>query len=695
MTHHILLEIGLEEMPAHIVSPSQQQLAERTKDFLQKNHLSFGEVQAFSTPRRLAVLIREVADKQEDEKVIAKGPAKRIAMNEDGEWTKAAQGFVRGQGMTTEDIFFKDIKGVEYVHVEKFVPGKTAMEVLKGLNEVITAMTFPVSMHWADYTFKYIRPIHWIVALMDDQIIPFSVLDIQTGNQSRGHRFLGHEVTIEHALDYEEALKGEYVIADETERKKMIVSQIHAIATENNWVVDIDADLLEEVANLIEYPTAFYGNFDAQYLTIPKEVLITSMRDHQRYFYVKDQQDQLLPYFISVRNGNSQFIENVAKGNEKVLVARLDDAMFFYNEDKNLTINSCVERLKQVTFHEKIGSMYEKMQRVQRASQVIGEKVGLSAEEMADLDRAAQIYKFDLVTNMVDEFPELQGIMGEKYALLQGEKPAVAQAIREHYMPTSSDGELPESSVGTVLAIADKLDSIFSLFAAGLIPTGSNDPFALRRQAFGVIRMIVDKNWSFQLRTVFSEIVSSLPSTDTNLLEKYQERQEDILGFMKGRIRQLLSNKQLRYDAMDAALGSTQQDVLTIIDTAQTLEKHLSDSVFKSTIESVSRILNLAIKANEEDANVGEKPIHTDLFEKPSEWALYEKFKELEEAFPTLSTEEKFHALTALRPTIDTFFDENMVMADDAAIRSNRLAMLAAISQLVLSFANVKDLVVK
>lgn len=399
MAKDLLLEIGLEEMPAHVVTPSRLQLEEKVRNFLEEHFLDYETIQSFATPRRLAIKVTAIPEKQADTEAEVKGPAKKIALDQEGNWTKAAQGFVRGQGVTTEDITFKEVNGVEYVYVTKFTKGKTAKEVLADLNEVITSLTFPVTMRWADYDFEYIRPIHWLVALLDDEVIPLTVLDITAGNTSRGHRFLGDEVTFQHAHEYEAKLKEQFVLVDPQERKEAILAQVDALANEKHWSLSLDEDLLEEVNNLVEYPTVFVGHFDEKYLSVPEEVLVTSMKEHQRYFEVRNAQGLLLPYFIAVRNGDSVHLENVIKGNEKVLIARLEDAAFFYNEDQKLSIADCVEKLKQVTFHEKIGSVYEKMQRVGVISQIIGKQVGLSETELTDLKRAAEIYKFDLVTN--------------------------------------------------------------------------------------------------------------------------------------------------------------------------------------------------------------------------------------------------------------------------------------------------------
>lgn len=694
MAKDLLVEIGLEEVPAKYVSASSQQFAKRMADFLTENKLNFSEVHAFSTPRRLAVIVKDVADKQEDVAEVVKGPAKKIALDAEGNWSKAAEGFVRGQGGTVEDITFKEIKGVEYVHIDKFTPGKPAMEILKNLDKVITAMTFPVNMHWANYSFKYIRPIHWIAAILGEEVIPFNILDVETSNTSRGHRFLGKDLSFTGAVDYEQNLEKEFVVANSEKRKAMIVSQIDTIAKEKNWQVELDEELLEEVNNLVEFPTAFAGSFDEKYLAIPEEVLVTSMKEHQRYFEVRDLAGNLVPYFISVRNGNKEHIENVAKGNEKVLTARLEDGAFFYEEDKQMKIADAVERLKSVTFHEKIGSIYEKMQRVAYFAEVIGKVVGLSSEELADLARASQIYKFDLVTNMVGEFPELQGIMGEKYALMQGEKPAVATAIREHYLPASSDGALPETNVGAVLAIADKLDSVMSFFAVGMIPTGSNDPYALRRQAYGVVRIVESKGWYFPIETLRGEMISAAIQHKEELSQKLEASAPEVIEFIKARMRQYLTGQKIRYDVIEAVLNSDQEDLKKIAETALVLEQHVKEATFKPTIEALTRVMNLAKKSKELLA-ANQFTVNEALFETTSEKALYEAILVAEKAFAAEDMEQNYIALEALSPKVEAFFDENMVMSDNEALRNNRLALLSKLGDLALSFASVDQLIVK
>lgn len=694
MAKDLLLEIGLEEMPAHVVTLSRIQLEEKVIKFLDEHHLDYETVQSFATPRRLAVKVTAIPEKQADVEEEVKGPAKKIALDAEGNWSKAAQGFVRGQGVTTEDIVFKELNGVEYVYVTKFTKGQSAKEVLTKLNDVITSLTFPVTMHWANYDFEYIRPIHWIVALLDDEVISFNVLDVTTGQTSRGHRFLGDDVTFQHANEYEAKLKEQFVVVQPNERKQMIVDQANALAAEKNWQLALDEELLEEVTNLVEYPTAFVGSFDEKYLSVPDEVLVTSMKEHQRYFEVRNDQGLLMPHFIAVRNGDNVHLENVIKGNEKVLIARLEDAEFFYNEDKKLTIEACVEKLKNVTFHEKIGSIYEKMQRVALIAQIIGRKVGLSEEELEDLKRASEIYKFDLVTNMVGEFPELQGIMGEKYALLQGEKSAVATAIREHYLPTSSEGELPETAIGAVLALADKLDSVFSFFSVGMIPTGSNDPYALRRQTYGVIRIIEDKGWTFPLVQLQTEVDEAVNQD----VEKYgvllNEGQAEVVEFVKARLRQLLMTKNVRHDIIDAVVSAEQADLSKLFASANILKSRFEDQDFKPSMEALTRVINLAKKGQELLGDT-EEGIDPSLFENKAEKELYQAVNDLSEAFATRTIAENYEALVNLRPLIDAYFNETMVMVEDEKVKQNRLKQLMQIAKMALSIASLDLLIVK
>lgn len=694
MSHTFLMEIGLEEIPAHVVTPSAAQLVEKTEKFLKEQRMDFDEVQTYSTPRRLTIEVTGLADKQPDIQEEAKGPAKKIAYDKDSNWSKAAQGFARGQGVSVDDIFFKELKGTEYVYVKKFIEGKAAADVMQGMRDVAMDLKFPTMMRWGTNDFQYVRPIRWIVAMLDDQVIPFKILNIESGNVSQGHRFLGKPVELKNADDYVEALRSEKVIVDATERKSMIRNQINDLAQKNNWKIVIDEDLLEEVNNLVEYPTVFAGSFDEKYLSVPDQVLITSMKDHQRFFYVTDQNGKLLPNFVSVRNGNTEYLENVVQGNEKVLTARLEDAKFFYEEDQKQSIADYVERLKKVMFHDKIGTIYEKMARVGLLATQIGKFVGLSDQELADLDRAAQIYKFDLVTGMVGEFAELQGVMGEIYARLQGENDNVAAAIREEYMPTSAEGELPATKVGAVLSIADKIDSIQAFFAAGMIPSGSNDPYALRRQALGIVRIALARNWKLSVPMMLKFIENAMndrPDLYKNIMPG--DEQKDMQQFIIDRLAQIMNgDKQLRHDVLDTVVANPENAFVDIEEAAKILGKHLEDDDFKETIEALTRVGRMAKKApNFEDDAV----LKTELFENESEKKLAEAVKEVATAFEQADLEEKFSQLASLKDPITDYFDSTMIMAKDEDVKQNRLLQLKQIADLTKDFGELDNLNVK
>lgn len=692
MTHTFLLEIGLEEMPAHVVTPSINELAEKTEKYLKENRISFDKVQKFSTPRRLALEISGLADKQPDIDEEVKGPAEKIAKDAEGNWSKAAIGFTRGQGLTPDDITFKDIKGTNYVFVNKHVTGKPVTDVLSSLIDVVADMSFPTMMKWGTNKFQFIRPIKWIVALLDTEVVPMELVGVKSGRKSLGHRFLGNEVSIANAVDYETDLNKEFVIVDADKRKAKIKAQIEAIANENNWKVKIDDDLLEEVNNLVEYPTSFYGTFDKRFLDIPREVLITSMRNHQRFFYVENQDGKLLPFFISVRNGNSDFIENVIKGNEKVLAARLYDAEFFYQEDQNHDIDYFVNKLKNVTFHDKISTVYEKMQRVQVISRLIGKKVGLNDSQLADLQRAAEIYKFDLVTGMVGEFSELQGVMGEKYALLFGEKPEVAVAIREHYMPISANGELPQSRIGAVLAVADKLDTVMTFFAAGMIPSGSNDPYALRRQAAGIVNIVDNQKWRLPLDSLMEKII-----TDENTAQvapKVDQKPiiKDVILFIKERIKRVLRAAKIKFDLVDAAVNATNTDILYNINSAKVLNNHKEDADFKAVIEALTRVERIS---NKSDFKATDLFVDPALFENESELKMNAEVDRLSTDFEKLTAADDFSKLASLEPVIKEYFDKTMVMAKDETVKENRLKELTKLARMINYFAEVDKIIVK
>lgn len=683
----LLLEIGLEEMPARFISASILSLKEKMEAWLAEKQLGYTSVQAFSSPRRLALLVAGLDESQQDMEEEAKGPAKRIAQNEAGEWSKAAEGFTRGQGLTVENIYFKEINGVEYAHVKKFIKGKQTSELLLELKDLILSLTFPKNMRWANNDLRYIRPIKWIIALFGEEIIPFSITNVETSNESRGHRFLGGEIVVTNPFDYEKKMLAQYVMVNAIERKEAIVSQIKKLEEENNWIIPIDEDLLEEVTNLVEYPTALYGTFEASFLDLPTEVLITSMKEHQRYFPVKSKEGELLPYFVTVRNGDHQHLDKVAKGNEKVLRARLADAAFFYKEDQKLVIDELLKKLEAIVYHEEIGTLAEKVARVRLIASKLSEELHLTTEEKQDVDRAAQIAKFDLVTNMVYEFPELQGLMGERYALQKGEKESVAKAINEHYMPRHADDETAPSNVGAVLALAEKLDTIVSFFSIGLVPTGSQDPYALRRQATGIVQTLMDKNWSISIEQLVELAIKAMPNTSK---VTGKDLVESVLSFFKLRVKHILQEHGIRYDMIDAILADKIGGAAQVLKKAKVLELHKEDANFKEGIEALSRIINISNKATTIST------VDPSLFENEYESELYNRFTAVKEKIKTdVSEEEYFQLLFSLQDAISAYFDHTMVMADDEKIKENRLNLMVEIANSIKGFAGVNEIIVK
>ena len=691
MTKSLLLEIGLEELPAQYVRTSSEQLATRVEDFFKQENLAFESVEAFATPRRLAVRVNGLEEEQEDRVEIFKGPSLAIAQK-DGAWTKAAEGFVRGKGLTTDDIYVETIKDVEYIHVKQLLQGKSTKEVVKKLSSVITDMKFPVTMRWAAHTFEYLRPIHWIVALYGEEVIEeIQVLDVKAGRISRGHRFLGKDTEIASPEQYEKALAEQFVIVNQDERKALVRKQIEELAAKNAWTVPIDEELLEEVSSILEYPTAFAGTFDEKYLVVPEPVLVTSMKEHQRYFVVYNAKGELQPYFISARNGNDYMIENVAKGNQKVLTARLEDALFFYEEDKKVPMTAFLKKLETLNFHAKIGSMTEKMNRVQLLVGRIASELNVDAKDIQTAQRAAAIYKFDLVTNMVGEFPELQGIMGEIYAKNYGETPEVARAIREHYMPISADGELPSSVPGALLAIADKLDTFLSFTAAGMLPTGSNDPYALRRQVMGLVQIVEAFDWHLEIEE-FAKLLLGLDYAEF-LEDKKEDVQAFVLGFIRERLAQRMTTVTKRHDIIEAVLNSNSKSVPEQMKAVAVLEKEVSKAAIKDITEALNRVINISAKGFAEARHSSEYSL--DKVETESERQLVESIATLRKDFENYSAQEKFSAFASITPKIHEFFNENMVMVDNEEIRTNRLRFLRELALMILEFADFTELIVK
>ncbi|MGY3313563.1 glycyl-tRNA synthetase beta chain [Peribacillus simplex] len=682
----LLLEIGLEELPARFVTASMKQLSDKAQKWLTEKAIEFGEVEAFSTPRRLAILVKDVEESQKDIEEEAKGPAKKIALDSEGNWSKAALGFVRGQGMTSEDIYFKELKGVEYAHVNKFIKGQPTVQLLSELAEIISGMTFPKNMRWANQELRFVRPIKWLIALFGNEVVPFSIAGVETARETKGHRFLGDSAIIEQPARYEETLKEQFVMADPDKRRQVILDQIKGLEQEKGWIIPVDEELLEEVNNLVEYPTVLFGHFEEEFLELPPEVLITSMKEHQRYFPVKDQDGKLLAFFVTVRNGDDRHLDKVSKGNEKVLRARLSDAAFFYKEDQKKEISAALKKLDSIVYHEEIGTLAEKTARVTAVTGVLADALNLKAEKEMAL-RAAEIAKFDLVSHMVYEFPELQGYMGEKYALLKGETKEVAAAINEHYMPRHADDNVPPSVIGAVVSLAEKIDTLSSFFAIGVIPTGSQDPYALRRQASGVVQILAEKKWNISLEELIVIGLKGLESKGI-LKRDLEDVKSDMFTFFKARVKHLLQEQQIRYDLIDAVLVNEIGYIHSIVERAHVLDAKKDEAGFKESLEALSRVMNIAVKC---DNKVTVDPT---FFENDQEKALYEKYQNVAIRYTESKDEnERFEQLVSLQSEIESYFENTMVMADDEAIRSNRLSLMKEISDLVAGFAAMNKII--
>lgn len=686
----LLLEIGLEEMPARFIDQASEQLSERIKQWLNDQAIEYSDVISYATPRRLATFVRDVADSQQVQVEEVKGPANKIAKDADGNWTKPALGFAQSQGVQPADLYVKEFKGNEYLYAQKQTGGNDTFSLLPGLKEVIQAMTFPKNMRWADNDFNFVRPIRWLLAMYGTDVIPFEMTNVSSSNVTYGHRFLGERIHIEEASEYEQALLGQYVIANAAERKRAIKNQIEEIARMKQWSIPIDNDLLDEVTHLVEYPTALYGSFDEEFLDIPNDVLITSMKEHQRYFPVQSNNGELLNYFITVRNGDVDPNAVVAKGNEKVLRARLADARFFYEEDKKMTIESALSQLENVVFHEKLGTIGDKIRRLKTLSLQLANHLGIEKEEQRFIERTAEICKFDLVSQMVYEFPELQGKMGHEYALLAGENSAVAQAVEEHYQPRFTGDETPQSTIGAVVSIADKLDSIASFFSIGVIPSGSQDPYALRRQASGIVQILLSNNWTISLSTLFSLSLAILDKRQL-LQRPVNDIETDLVDFFNLRLKNRLQEQHVRYDVIDALLATHEGDLIALFDKAALLMKQVNEESFKTVVESFNRVSNISQKLTREPN------INTKLFEEKVEHDLYESYESVL-AKVTQQKDERnwegvFVALTDLQQPIENYFEHVMVMVEDDELRHNRLSLLHEVATLINDFARFDQIV--
>ena len=688
MNNYLLLEIGVEELPSRFGQTTLDQIENNLSKLLKEERINFDNIEKYATPRRLTFVIKNLADKATDLEEEVKGPAKKIAVDADGNFTKPALGFMKSKGLDPENVYFKQLGNAEYLFGTIKQEGKHTSEVLKTIvPEAIKNVTFPKAMRWGGKNMRFARPIRWMVALLNNEVLDIDLEGIKSSNITRGHRFLGEkEFEVNSVEEYFEKLDKNFVVLDQHKRKEMIREQAIEVAKSLGGEVELDEDLLEEITFLVEYPTAFYGEFDEEYVKLPKEVVTTPMKEHQRYFPVlKD--GKLLPNFIAVRNGDSNRIDLVKAGNEKVLRARLADALFFYHEDTKKPLESFVDKLQTVVFQAKLGTVYDKTLRIEKLSQVILNELNMTESKENTL-RAAKLCKADLVTNMVFEFTELQGIMGRDYAQVSGENEEVCQGIFEHYLPRFAGDILPETNTGIALSIADKLDSIAGFFAIGSKPSGSQDPYALGRQALGILSILLDRKLSVNLNNLINAALDNYSNLEFNK----EEVASQIVEFFVERVKNLFKDLGIRYDVIDAVLNNNLDDISDIHTRALELNRWLQKDELVEMLTAFNRVATLAEKATTDI-------VKEDLLKEDAEIKLYNGFKEIKSNVESLLLDKKYNealdAFATLRPLVDNLFDNVMVMDKDEAIKENRLGLLKQIYSTMLTICDLSKIVYK
>ncbi len=683
MTEELLLEIGTEEIPAAFMPEALEALKELTGKKLKENRIGFREIQTYGTPRRLVLFGYGIASDQQDLLIKKLGPAKAIAYDKDGQPTKAAMGFARGQGIDPAELSVIETEKGEYICAEKKEAGRQTITLLPEiLPSVISLIPFPRSMRWHDLDVRFARPLHWIVALFSGRKVSFSFGNIQSGDTTCGHRFMSPSpVKVSGISSYLDAMKDSGVVIDPAKRKKDITEDIRKLAEEVNGNPDEDERLMDEVTCLVEATFPVLCSFDKEFLELPGEVLLTTMKKHQKYFPILDKNGNPLNYFIAVNNTRPLNPKVVITGHERVLRARLSDAQFFYTEDLKTSLEAMTEQLKHVLFQSKLGTSYEKVIRFQKLSLFIAESfVDPSVKPV--VERASYLCKADLVSEMVGEFPELQGIMGREYAKTAGESDDVSKAIFEHYLPRFADDELPSTDAGAVVSMADKLDTIAGCFGIGLIPSGTADPYALRRQCIGIINIILNRKYAISLPVLIRKAVSFLEDKTTR---PFDEICSDVLGFFRVRLSNVLMSRGLSHDVVDAVLSLGVDNMTDMVSRVDALQKMKKDPDFESLAVSFKRVVNILSGTVSQD-------ISPSFFECEEEKELYRKYLEIRDQVNMFMTEKLYvdalKMISTIRPAVDSFFDNVLVMAEDEKVRQNRISLLHEVSSLFTGFAD-------
>ncbi len=691
MDNKYLLEIGVEELPAKYIDDALKQLHNNMKKLFEEERIEFRDIKTYATPRRLVAIVDGLGHKQATLTEIQRGPAKKIAFDEEGKPTKALEGFMRGQKVGLEDIFIEEHKGVEYIFARVVKEGKdTSTIISEKMANVIKGIVFPKSMRWGGKNLRFARPIRWVVSIFNDTVVPFELEGIKVGNETKGHRFLSRKnIGIKSVDEYMEVLEENYVIVDQNKRREIIKYSSDKLAKEKGGSILCDEELLREVTYIVEYPTPLLGKIKEEYLRLPRDVIITPMKEQLRFFPVINDNNQLLPYFVTVRNGGKDYIDTVIKGNEKVLGARLEDAKFFYYEDIKEPLESYVEKLKDITFQEKLGSLYDKTIRIQKLANKIGEYLEVGEETQKNIERAAYLSKADLVTKMVNEYTELQGKMGMEYAQHSGENEIVSTAIYEQYLPRFTGDVLPTTTAGSILSIADKIDTIAGSFAIGVQPTGSQDPYGLRRQALGVINIILDKRLKLGLEDII-DYALYIYVEKQGLVIDYNNVKEQIIDFFIGRIKNIFSDKGIRYDIIESITNIGIQDIYDLSVRAEQLNDYIVRKGLTEVVVTFNRVINLADKSTNTE-------VKKELLQEKEEIELYEAFSKIEEEVLRLIDKKEYdkalEQFISLKDAIDNFFDHVMVMVEDDELRKNRLALLGKIAENMLKICDLSKIV--
>ncbi len=685
----LLFEIGTEEIPAGYLEPALSQIETRFSKKAAELKISHGAMTVLGTPRRLALIVRDVSEKQEDIREELLGPSKKAGLDADGKMTKAAVGFARSKGADVSELQVVETPKGEYLMLVREGKGDDTMNLLPELlQSIILEISFAKSMRWGSNQQTFARPIQWLVALLGQEVVPLHHEGIVSANLSRGHRFLANEqIVIQSAATYEEQLAEKFVIVDQSKRRKEVVrvitEAVAASTTLSGGLVAIDENLVDTVTNLVETPFGVCGNFDEKFLQLPAEVLITSMREHQKYFPVVNSSGELLPGFVAVNNTKVNDVDITRKGHQRVLRARLEDALFFYNGDRTIRLEDRIDQLRGIIFQAKLGTVLEKNERLVKLARILAEKVDSSLSD--EVCRAALLCKTDLLSDMVGEFPSLQGIMGGAYALHDGEKPSVALAIKEHYMPKRAGADIPSTDIGALLGLADRFDTLAGCFGIGQVPTGTADPFGLRRISLAILHIIEGKGYTISLR----EIVHKALALYGNKVDGGNETVEAVVNFIKGRFSNDCISRGIPAEVVDAAVSVNFENVNDCLERIEAIHKISLEPAFKVLAASYKRIRNI-IKDNRQTS------VSLDLLEHKAEEHLYSLFLEVRSEMERLIAEKKYsqalEAMLKMKEPVDGFFDEVMVMADDVAVRQNRLNLLTGLGDLILQIGDISKL---